>query len=128
MSAVPLSFAVNALADIHDVAPGDLERERPAFDEMREVLKKYGLQEKYGVALLHKHFNLAADEQMVEYTDFENRTLISKPVKLGEIPSEARLMETVWKLDDNLTRAGVCVVVCFYDPGINGHKGVHRPG
>lgn len=118
----PLAFAVNSQPDIH-VAGTRNEKEAAAFAEMREVLKKHGLEAKYGLTLLHKHFDLAPDEILVEYTDIENRTLTSKPTKLDTISSQS-LIETTWALDSDVVM-GHCVTQCY--TGGNGHVGQHRP-
>jgi hypothetical protein len=121
-TAHPLAFAVNHLLDIHDVEARN-ENETVAFSEMREVLRKYGLEKKYGITLLHKHFDLAEDEVLVEYTDIENRTLTSMPIKVGTIPSNV-LIETTWTLDQDIAM-GNCITVCYYDAQRNGHVGKH---
>ena len=43
------------MKDIHDVDPLN-ERDYDCLAEVREVLKKYGKQDRFGVALLHTHF------------------------------------------------------------------------
>ena len=121
---IPLAFAVNNQTDINDIEVRS-ETEAPAFSEIREILVKYGLERKYGVALLHKHFDLAEDEMLVEFTDLEARTLISKPIKIGAISSTS-LIETSWMLGYDVVM-GNCVTVCYYDPSRNGHVGQHRP-
>jgi hypothetical protein len=121
-NAIPLAFALNSQPDIHDAGTRS-DNEVAAFSEMREVLKKYGLEAKYGLTLLHKHFDLDEDEVLVEYTDIENRTLTSKPTKIGMIPSHS-LIETTWALDKDVVM-GHCMIVCF--TGGNGHVGQHRP-
>src|SRR5579884_990287 len=52
--------------------------------EIREVLKRHGKQERLGIALLHKHFEVAGDEMLVEYTDKQERVLTTKTVKVEE--------------------------------------------
>lgn len=82
--------------DIKDVEPlndSDLE----CLAEVRDVLKKYGKRERFGVALLHKHFEMSADEQLVEYTDAETRVLTIKPVKRDEA---GQTFGTIWELGD----------------------------
>jgi hypothetical protein len=121
---IPLAFAVNNQTEINYVEARS-EKEAPAFSEIREILSKYGLERKYGIALLHKHFDLAEDEVLVEFTDLEARTLTSKPIKIGTIPPTS-LIETSWMLDHDVVM-GNCVTVCYYDPSRNGHVGQHRP-
>jgi hypothetical protein len=35
------------------------ENDRPLFDELFKILKKYDATNRFGVSLLHKHFNIA---------------------------------------------------------------------
>lgn len=123
MSLSPLAFAVNNLTDINDVERR-LESEADVFSEVKEVLKRYGLEKKYGLALLHKHFDLADDEVLMEYTDLENRTLVSKATKRSDI-SLVDAIETVWSLDSDTAMTG-CAVFCFYNREANQHVPQHR--
>jgi hypothetical protein len=119
----PLSFVVNAQPDIH-VVENRKDHEAVAFAELKAVLAKHGLLRKYGIALLHKHFDLAEDEIMVEYTDLENRTQTLKPTKVGVVrPTD--LVETVWALDLD-TASLICQTWCYYYGGSNVHQVNHR--
>jgi len=71
------------LRDIDAVEPindGDTD----CLIEIRDVLKKHGKMERLGVALLHSHFDLESDEILLESSDEENRTLITKAVKQAD--------------------------------------------
>lgn len=124
MNGVALSYAVNSLRDIHDVARR-LPEDDAVFAEVRDVLRRHGAEQKFGLALLHKHFDLADDEVMVEFTDLEGRVQTSKPVKTNEIP-DGNLMEVSWRLDDDKLM-GVCIWRCFYNQNSTPqHAGQHR--
>lgn len=45
--------------------------------ELGSVIRSYGLQEQVGICLLHKHFNLSAEERLVE--EFEGNNSYIKP-------------------------------------------------
>lgn len=123
MNNVPLAFAVNRLARI-DKVERRLDSEAGLFGEIREILKRHGVEKKYGLVLLHKHFDLADDEILMEYTDMENRTLITKPTPRRDI-SAANAIETVWSLETgNMTTA--CVGFCYYYPSTGQHRGTHE--
>src|SRR5262249_38625124 len=79
-------------------------------------------EKKYGLALLHKHFDLADDEVLMEYTDIENRTLITKPASRNEISGDA--IETAWSLESGIVTT-VCVRFCYYYPA-TGHTVGHE--
>jgi hypothetical protein len=120
---LPLSFAVNRQTHI-DSVEYRREQEAVAFAELRAVLARYGLLEKYGITLLHKHFELADDEILVEYTDMETWTLTAKPTKVGKFPKN-ELVETTWALGLDET-AMSCVTSCRYYAGSNTHAVEHR--
>lgn len=125
-SATPLAFAVNRQKDIHEVEPR-LESETAAFIELREVLVRHGLEQKYGLTLLHKHFDLAENEIMVEFTDLETRTLISKPTDADSV-SESNIREVTWSLADD-TVMNVCVQRCYFNRNSTPqHVGQHANG
>jgi hypothetical protein len=122
LNIVPLTSALNRLTDIHQVTRR-LDSEAAMFDEVRDVLKRHGVEKKYGLALLHKHFDLAEDEVLMEYTDLENRTLTMKPARRSEAMA-GNAIETLWSLDSgNATIA--CVVFCYSNPGTGQHVGHH---
>ncbi len=70
----------NTLHDIDDVKPID-DADAPCLEEIRQVLKKYNNLGRFGVALLHSHFELADDELMMETTDIAKREHWVRPVK-----------------------------------------------
>jgi hypothetical protein len=100
------------LKDIHEVDPlneGDYE----CLAEVREILKHHGKRERLGVMLLHKHFDLAADEVLVEYTDPEARLLTITPMKRNKIGNS---LETSWMLGDGGNEVMLeCVQYCGRD-------------
>lgn len=84
------------LEDIEDVEPLN-EADADCLAEVRDVLKKHGKHERFGVALLHKHFNLESDEVLLEHTDVHARVLTIKPVKANEA---GPTVQTIWELGD----------------------------
>jgi len=89
------------LPGIQEVAPLS-EEDHNCFAEIRGILEKYGNLQRFGVCLLHQHFDLAEDEVLTESWDPERRLLISKPAKRGRSPE---LIETSWRLDTGECRA-----------------------
>jgi hypothetical protein len=123
MNIVPLAFAVNRLTGIGEVERR-LDSEARLFGEIRELLKRYGVEKKYGLALLHKHFDLADDEVLVEYTDIENRTLITRPTPRSEA-SARNAVETIWSLESG-TATTSCALFCYYYPSTGKHEQKHE--
>ena len=120
----------NHLTDIHDVKPLD-DRDRACLAAVRDILEKFGCLERFGVNLLHKHFEMAPDEILVEQVDEAARKLLTKPVKVELVQAEmASAVETQWhwKRDEAGALAQVCVSRCFpgnwQSPGhVNQHTG-----
>jgi hypothetical protein len=123
MNIVPLAFAVNRLNGI-DRVERRLDSEAALFGEIRELLKRHGAEKKYGLALLHKHFDLADDEVLMEYTDLKTRTLITRPAHRSAVTA-ANAIETIWSLETgNMTTA--CVGFCYYYPSTGEHIKKHE--
>lgn len=112
--------------DIHEISDSDYQ----CLEAIKNVLLEHGKASKFGINLLHRHFDVADDECVVEYTDKENRRLVSVVEKKGE----TNAMETMWRFDTN--EAGLCVRTCHrtcYTGGGTFHKtshpaGVHQSG
>jgi hypothetical protein len=79
--------------EVEPVNEGDLE----CLSEVREILKKHGKRDRFGVALLHKHFELEAGEVLVETTDEVARVQMIKPVQKESITGT---VGTIWMLLD----------------------------
>ncbi|HEY0872555.1 MAG TPA: hypothetical protein VGD94_03715 [Vicinamibacterales bacterium] len=111
------------LKNIDDVDPLN-NADTECLLEIRDVLQKHGKLNRFGVALLHSHFDLAADEAMVETCDLENRTLTLKAVKQSEVGP--RDVGTIWKLGEgDFIAMSWCRSYCkphFWD----GHQRRHK--
>src|ERR671922_2522761 len=68
------------LQDI-DKVQGFSDTDAPCIRELYGVLKKCNQLERFGIDLLHKHFEVADDEFLLETTDVEQRTQLIRPVK-----------------------------------------------
>src|SRR5215471_10415730 len=95
MTAMPAK-ALPPLPNIYEIDPAG-PQDRACFDELREVLERHGALQRFGITLLHQHFEMAPDEVLVESVDTENRILTMRPVSAK--PNE-RAVETSWRLDD----------------------------
>jgi hypothetical protein len=74
------SMQWSTLDNITDVEPiGDDDAE--CLEEIRRVLEKYNCLGRFGLTLLHSHFDLQDDEVMLETTDLEKREHWVRPVK-----------------------------------------------
>ncbi|SOE06258.1 hypothetical protein SAMN05518800_6894 [Variovorax sp. YR752] len=79
--------------------------------EMGEVLKRHGKTARFGVCLLHRHFHLAAGEELMEETDAHARISVLRvqPAQPGREDS----IETMWRFGDAATAITKCVVRCL---------------
>lgn len=64
------------------------DTDAPCLEEIRAVLEKYNCLERFGVSLLHSHFQLADDEMMLETTNVANREHWVRPVKKADIEKD----------------------------------------
>jgi hypothetical protein len=86
------------------------------FNEIKDVLRKHKAESRFGLTLLHEHFDIAADEIQVEFTDSDTREQYLKVMKREDI-AELPVIETSWRLDTNAIMTK-CVCINFGD----GHK------
>jgi hypothetical protein len=91
------------------------------FAEIRDVLKKFGLLEKYGISLIHRHFDIAEDECLVEKVDADARTLTVAPMRKAEL-APGTTTTTLWKLTDD---DKVAEIGCQCYVSNRGHEGRH---
>jgi hypothetical protein len=71
------------------------DADAPFLDEMRAVMAKYGNLDRFGLSLLHEHFEVAADEIMLETNDPDQRTTTCTTEKTATLPP---YKETMWQL------------------------------
>jgi len=119
----PMQWA--ELKDLGDVKPLS-EADENLMRDLRDVLRKHGATERFGITLLHKHFDLMDSEMLLESTDVRARKLI-----LHAVPSDhgAPCISTSWKFkasgDDWLP---VTDCVCPWDPLTGKHSLRHEKG
>lgn len=89
------------LENIDDVPPIG-ENDAECLEEIRRVLEKHGSLKRFGIALLHSHFELADDEMLLETTDAEMREHWVRPVKKSFLEeAELDAQTTVLCFDEN---------------------------
>lgn len=115
--------------DIAEVDPVT-DKDADVLRDLHEVLMKHNAVDRFGIMLIHKHFDLAENEQMVEFTDVENRRLTLQPMLEGTV---ANTIQTSWKFpsDPDAPREAMadCVWRCFYNPNSTPqHVGKHSVG
>jgi hypothetical protein len=94
MSALAMeSMQWNTLKHITDVKPIG-PHDAPCLDEIRDVLEKHGCLTRFGVTLLHSHFDLDPDEMMLETTNLESREHWVRPVKRSSLEQDGISVQT----------------------------------
>ena len=120
----PMKLSHNDLPDVNVVGALD-DTDMACLEEVRAVLEKHGRAERFGIALLHRHFELAPDEVLVEECDVATRTLTTRPAKLAELDFDD-LLTTIWVADGSSAQA--CKQFCPKNEGRHQGWKDHDPG
>ena len=112
---------MNDLPYIDDIEPIDRD-DMACMRELRSVLEKHGKLKRFGVTLLHKHFDLEPTECLVETTHPHQRELTLKP-EVQSTRDGVDIIETAWRLDSE-TAIMECVSMCR-PVGSSGHRPTH---
>ncbi|MEW6323377.1 MAG: hypothetical protein AB1635_20085 [Acidobacteriota bacterium] len=113
----------NRLSNIEELRPID-DRDYEVLRELRDVLWRHGFQDRFGICLLHKHFELAPGEIALEETDSLNRVSTIR-VEREESCSDAT--ETAWRFStkDEIRAGRNCTQKCR-GYGMTGHQRYHE--
>ena len=116
------SLTYAGLPDVDSVQPRT-EADNPLFQELAEVLEKHGALDRFGITLLHTHFNIEEGEILLETTNRDAREQKIRPVPVNSLAGE-KFLETSWRLGPNgkITLACRCLVT----PDGTQHQG-HYP-
>lgn len=74
------------------------DNDREVLDELYSVLKRHGAERRFGLTLLHSHFDMDDDEILVERVDSEARTITISVEREGDFEPR-QLIATSWRLD-----------------------------
>jgi hypothetical protein len=109
------------IADISEVEPvGD--KDRKILLEIREVLAKHKALSRFGINLIHRHFELLPDEMLMESTDTVGRRQIVEVRSKTDVVNSEDVIETQW-IFDAPGETLFCVGFCDYNKG---HKHHHQ--
>lgn len=84
--------------------------------EIKGVLERFGKSNRFGVTLLHEHFDVDDDEVMQETTIPTKRRLVQTPVS-RKLIDESEFAATSWELSGDTPRP---LTVCPFHP-VYGH-------
>ena len=77
----------------------------PLFAELATVLKKHNALDRFGITLLHRHFEIEPGEVLLETTDIPSRVQTIRPVTHDEMTADPYI-ETSWRLGDGWIAMG----------------------
>ncbi len=106
--------------DVNEVRPID-QHDHSVLMELRDVLLKHDAMSRFGVTLVHRHFDLQEGEVVVESTDIPNRRQTIEVKAALEVLGRGRILETQWVFDSGSPNL-ICVGYCHY---ASGHKHYH---
>jgi len=92
------------------------------FQDIRDVLVKHDALKRFGMFLIHKHFEVSDDEEMTECTDHAGRTLTILPRKKADIDRSVTI-PTNWIFTET---EEVAIACCTCARNSGGHQGFHR--
>jgi hypothetical protein len=101
-SPVPLQMAAMqwaGLQDLMDVKPIN-KGDYACLAEIRDVLNRHGKCKRFGVALLHNHFDMADNEMLIECSDKKGRVLTLRPTRKDQLKAGDKTLATMWMLLD----------------------------
>lgn len=105
--------------EIQPINEGDLA----VLEEIRAVIDRHGYHNRFGIALLHKHFDVHDGEVALEETDEEARVSTVRVVE--DDGDDANRIGTMWRFKKG-TADPVSVTVCARQCSYSlGHKNVH---
>jgi hypothetical protein len=110
-----------SLPDIDSVEPIN-DDDTAVLEEIHRVLLRHGKSSRFGVCLLHKHFEVADDEVAIEYTDVERRE--SRVVVEKKTVYTINSIQTMWRFKtDKWDMIRQCLQRCA--PGGTTHRIIH---
>lgn len=77
----------------HELSSSD----RACLSELKAVLERFAKTKRFGVSLLHRHFDMADDEVPLESLGEEERTSVTRLCKVADVAGVS--IATAWRLD-----------------------------
>ncbi|MBS1596084.1 MAG: hypothetical protein JST90_17360 [Bacteroidetes bacterium] len=99
------------------------EDDNECLMEIRDVLMKHGNLNRFGIYLLHNHFEVGEDEFLLEMTDESQRTQVIQPVKKERYKDEAVTITSLRLVEGDVLIEMGCR--CGKDGSGNHIPGVH---
>lgn len=120
MSVVLRPIQWGSLTHIDQVRPID-DLDSPVLEDIRAALEKHGCLDRFGIALLHRHFDVAPDEILLETTDESEREHWVRPVRQAALAASGVVPQTtILRFDEHGWSQS-----CGCDTDDNGHTRTH---
>jgi hypothetical protein len=116
----PMQWA--SVKDLHDCEPLS-QADLACMKDVRAALARHGKLDRFALHLIHKHFEIAPDEVLVEYSDAHSREQFFR-VEAADSATAKLAIPTTWTLD-SIEPMARCV--CAYR-ATHGHLGRHETG
>lgn len=107
------------LLDIDEVEPIS-DKDYEVLEKVRQILNEYNYTDRFGVVLLHKHFEVEQNEMLIEDTDVKKRISTIKVEKATN--DNSNTIETMWKFGKDISAGTRCMLRCNYK---SGHRAYH---
>lgn len=80
-------------------SPDALSSQAEFLSEFCRLVEKYGVQTKFGLTSLHRHFDVSSTERFLESVQATSRTLAIQVIDEAD-PKFREAIPTVWRVDD----------------------------
>lgn len=97
------------------------DTDKECLAEIRDILKKHGNLNRFGISLLHNHFEVGEDEFLLETTDEKRRTQYIRPVKKAEFEGHDMVVTSLRLVEGE----AIAEMSCRCGRDKDGHDGTH---
>lgn len=115
----PMQWA--QVKDLHECQPL-ADDDVACMEDVRAALAKHGKLDRFALHLIHKHFDVADDEILVEYSNADSREQFFR-VEKADSPDARQSIPTTWTLERMEPMAR-----CVCATRTSGHLGRHETG
>jgi hypothetical protein len=119
---------LNSLPHITDVQPIS-DQDFALLTDIREVLEKHGALHRFGLQLLHKHYDLCEGEILQETTDEDGRISEIKPIlkeKFDDKLNKSDVTYTTVLFNQQDSVSGVVTLACAVSCASHSYGKVHN--
>jgi hypothetical protein len=105
-------MALNELPALNEIDIKLNQADIECFADVRDVLARHGRLDRFGMTLLHRHFDVADDERLIETIDVAERVQTISVHKTESL-SGVETIETAWRLrPEGIQSMAECIIAC----------------